>query len=502
MRLATAAESRRIDERSQAEFGLSGEVLMEAAGSQSAREIEQSFYPELRASRSAAGRPIVIVCGPGNNGGDGLVVARHLDSSGHKPIHIVLVGPSEKRTELFRLQLERCRKIGLKIDDFKDAEQINDARLIIDAIFGTGIRGEIKNPYLAAIDAVNTSGQSVVALDAPSGLDVDRGVPCGVAVQAAQTIAFGLAKPGFFVNQGPKLVGRLRILSIGFPRELLRAEACSRFAFTERMALSALPKWRDDSHKSDHGHALIFSGNSGTWGAALLAASSAYRIGAGYVTLASHRDPIEVLRELPEILTASADRPDLWQNRRWTAAAIGPGLGTGDDTYALLKRLIDTGERRIVVDADAISVIARKKIRPLPADWILTPHAGELSRLIPHSAKEIEANRYEMAIEASNLTGCHVLLKGYRTVLAHAERATVILSGNSALAKAGTGDVLTGMIAGLLAQGLESGRAAAAAAYIHGRISDEWVKAGNDRRSLEASDLREILPSLMKRLSS
>lgn len=510
MRLATVEEAKRIDRVSQSRFGLSGEILMEAAGSLSAREIEQSFIPELSRNKS-----IAVVCGPGNNGADGLVVARHLAArfARQERVIIFLVAPEESRSELFFLQLERCRKIGIPtidlIENPQETSRILGAALIVDAIFGIGISRPVEEPFFSVIEVLNQkAGPLVVSLDTPSGLDCDRGFPCGapqqktIAVKANLTITFGIAKPGFFISSGPTHVGRLRVLPIGFPLETQKSEARSTFAFGERQALRSLPKWRAMSHKADHGHALLFAGSPGMYGAGILAASSAYRVGAGYVTLASHTEPIDVLKEHPEILTAIADDERLWTHRRWTSVGIGPGLGASEKTKTLLEKLIATVHSRVVVDADAITVLANAKLFNLPSNWIVTPHAGELARILGISSEEIDSDRIFHAREAARKLGCHVLLKGFRTVVTDpsGERATIILSGNSALGKAGTGDVLTGMITGLLAQGLNPFAAAATGAYIHGRMADEWVRAGQAKSSLEASDLREILPALISRL--
>jgi hydroxyethylthiazole kinase-like uncharacterized protein yjeF len=525
VRLATVAEAKRIDELAQSRFGLTGEMLMEAAGALSAREIEQSFIVEL-----ASGKGIAVVCGPGNNGGDGLVVARHLAARG---VTIYLLAPEKSRSVLFKLQLVRCRKLGLRIinaletpDALAHARQ---AALIVDALFGIGIKKAIAPPFTQAVALMQTGTRKsrpddqrappVVSLDVPSGLDSDRGIVFGGgpgdlsgdasgAVTASLTITFGLAKPGFFLSDGPRHVGRVRVLQIGYPNELLKTEARSTFAFTETQALRALPSWPATAHKSDHGHALLLAGSDGMHGAALLASTSAYRVGAGYVTLASHEEPLEILKTFPEILTSSALNEKLWGKRRWTAAGIGPGLGAqgaaGAKTAELLEKLARISGSRVVVDADALTVLSEQKQKRLPAEWILTPHAGELARLLKCSAEEIESDRFRAARDAAERFGCHVLLKGFRSVVAEpgGERASVILSGNSALAKAGTGDVLTGMITGLLAQGVKSMAAAMTGAYIHGRMADEWVRAGNSKRALTATDLRDILPGLLVRLGS
>jgi NAD(P)H-hydrate epimerase len=499
VRLATVSQSRRIDQLAQSDYALPGDVLMEAAGSLAAREITQSFIPELKRGR------VAIVCGPGNNGGDGLVVAKHLHSAGHRDVAVFLVAPGAKRSALFREQLDRCVRQGVTIGDLianpAALEAVRASAIIIDAIFGTGLGNEVEQPYRNVIAAMNESSAPIVSLDVPSGLDADRGMPLGVAVRAHQTICFGPPKPGFFVSEGPSHVGQLKALSIGFPRELVRKTADSHFAFTEKLAHRFLPKRSAGSNKARHGHALIFAGSEGMWGAGLLSASAAYRMGCGYVTLASHEEPLEILRDTPEILTTRADNEALWKHRKWTAVAIGPGLGTGENTYRLIRRLIDeAGSVPVIVDADALTVIAERKIASLPPMWVLTPHAGEMKRLINVDSKDIEADRFRYSREAAEHFGCHVLLKGYRTVVTGEGKSWVATSGNSALAKAGTGDVLTGMICSLAAQGLSTLKASATAAYVHGRIADEWVRAGNSRGGLNASDLRAVLPQLLSRL--
>ncbi len=495
MRLASRSECQEIDRRSQSEYGVSAEILMEAAGVAAATAIRES-YPNTTS--------VVVVCGPGNNGGDGLVVARQLHSTGRPGIQVVAVGPAEKRSEPFQLQLERCRKCGIAIVDYPSAgamEAVQQASLIVDAIFGIGLRGEVNDPYRGLILAINESAAPVVSLDTPSGLDADRGVKCGVAVRAEQTLTFGVAKRGFYIGDGPLLTGRVKILPIGFPYQLVREVAVQTKLFTSRTARYVLPRRRARTHKATYGHALIIAGSPGMWGAGVLSAHAAYRMGAGYVTLASSGELMELSATEPEILTADAFDERIWNSPRWRAAAVGPGLGVSDQTEELLRRLVASGCPNVVVDADAITVAAQRGLFPFPPTWILTPHTGELSRILGMSAEEIEADRFEAVRRATERTGCIVLLKGFRTIVARGPCAWVIGSGNSTLAKAGTGDVLTGMIVGLLAQGLRPLRAAAAAAYVHGRLADDWVKTGRSKSSLVAKDLYEMLPGLLAKLT-
>jgi NAD(P)H-hydrate epimerase len=346
---------------------------------------------------------------------------------------------------------------------------------------------------------MNASKARKVSLDAPSGLNCATGRVEGSAVRASLTVTFGLAKPGFFVSEGPAHIGKLRVLPIGFPYEALRGIATSHFLFTERLARRYLPTRTETSNKSDHGHLLLLAGRPGYWGAGILAGSSAFRMGSGYVTWASFEAPYEVLKEIPEILTARVDDEKIWQ-RKLSAVAIGPGLGVSTETAALIEKLKTLPNLPVVVDADAITTCVEHDLFPLPRRWVITPHTGEMARILKTHAQDVEKDRFQAAFAAYKKTGCHVLLKGYRSLIAFENRCMIIHAGNSALAKAGTGDVLTGMIGGLLAQGMDTLQATATAAYLHGRLADEWLRSGQDKSSLTASDLKSLLPQVVSRL--
>ncbi len=498
MRLATIAQSREIDELAQRVYQLSDEVLMESAGALAAREIEQSYFPELNKGS------IAVICGTGHNGGDGLVVARHLHSSGYRDLDVYLAD-FNKPCELYLKQLKRCELQGIKIHSLKSdsnkISMIRDHEIIVDAMFGIGLNKSIEGEFLKIIEAINSSKKAVVSLDVPTGLDCDRGTFWGACVRAAMTITFGLAKPGFFVLDGPSVVGKLRVLQIGFPFEALRGVATSHFLFTEKLARRYLPIRKEKTNKSDYGHLLVCAGRDGMWGAGLLAASSAYRFGAGYVTWASFDSLGKVGFESPEILTAQLTEGLPKEIKKPDAVVVGPGLGITDQTFKLIKSLKDNQIASVLLDADAITLIAQHKFYPLPKTWIVTPHVGELSRLLGVDVHEIERDRFKYAHMAGQLLGCHVLVKGYRSVLAYDNRSMIIHSGNSALAKAGSGDVLSGMIGSLLAQGLDPVQATGTAAYVHGRLADEWVRQGWDKRSLLPSDIRDQLPGLVGRIT-
>jgi hydroxyethylthiazole kinase-like uncharacterized protein yjeF len=497
MRLSTVEQAARIDETSQKDYGLSGETLMEAAGVIAAREIALTYLPEL--TRGS----VAIICGPGNNGGDGLVVARHLHSSGHRNLVIFLLAPTDGISALFRVQLRRAELQDLKIVNLIDKpdslDQIQSAELIVDALFGIGLKRKVEGAALSVIEAMNSAKAPTVSLDAPSGLNSDTGRVEGAAVKAAMTLTFGLAKPGFFVAEGHGHVGKLRILPIGFPNQARRQIATSHFLFNERLVRRYLPGRKDTSNKSDHGRLLVLAGREGFWGAGILASTSAFRMGAGYVQWASFEAPFESLQEIPEVLTGKIGDEGLWRTK-FSAACVGPGLGVGRATADVIEKLKAIPGLPVVVDADAITTCVDHSLFPLPKNWVLTPHTGELSRILKVPTAEIESDRFQAVFEASSKTGCPVLLKGFRSHVAFEGRCWIIHSGNSALAKAGTGDVLTGMIGGLLAQGLGTLEAASTAAFVHGVLADEWVRSGNDKSSLTASDLKLILPQVVSRL--
>lgn len=388
MRLATTQQSRELDEISQKVYGLSGEILMESAGALATKEINQSFFPEL--SRGTLG----IVCGPGNNGGDGLVVARHMHSMGYRDLLVFVLAPKEQHSSLFELQLQRAEKQGLKIIDLIDSpeklEQIRSCELVVDAVFGIGLSRKVEGPFQKLFDTINSTNAPIVSLDTPSGLNCDHGVVDGAVIKADMTITFGLAKPGFFVADGPEFVGKLRILPIGFPYEALRGVATTHFLFNEKLARRYLRVRKNTTNKSDFGHLLLVAGKPGMWGAGALSALSAYRMGVGYVTWASFQAPVECLQEAPEVLTIQINDDQVWLDKKFTAMAVGPGLGVSQETADLINKMKKENVEAAVIDADAITTCVQYNLFPLPKSWVMTPHAGELSRIIKKEVRAIE----------------------------------------------------------------------------------------------------------------
>ena len=502
LHLITSEQSKQLDQIAQSEFNLSTETLMESAGSLSAQEIKSQFQEE----------PIIVLCGPGHNGGDGLVLARHLLSAG-KTVHIFC---SKKSSTLSELQKKKLTDQGASLQDLEDVEQIKKTLrtyslkkiIIVDALFGVGLCRDIEGLYLETISYINSLKcvsveQSIksfiVSLDTPSGLNVDTGQVMGNAIKADQTLSFSLAKPGFYLRKGPAHIGRLKILSIGFPQSLLLKQTCSHFLVTEKWISSHLPERQDDDHKAKQGHLLVLAGREGFWGAGELCALSAYRMGAGYVTWAYNQEKDSSIYKSPfsDVLTQKISSQNLFEKK--TAVAIGPGLGTGELTKKLLLQLKEL-ELPVVVDADAFTVCVKENLFPLPKSWVFTPHAGELGQLLGLKGSDVDQDPCLYACTASQKIGCLVLLKGFYSVLSDGKKCWIIPAGNSALAKAGTGDVLTGFIGALMARSLTAFSATVLSTFVHGRLAEQWVNEGRDKDCLMAQDLRDILPFVLRKL--
>jgi NAD(P)H-hydrate epimerase len=495
MRLGKREELRELDQRVPKEFGVSEDNLMESAGAEMVKRILEipGIGTETR---------VGIFCGPGNNGGDGLVVARKLLQIGFAQIQVWKL-PSQKYSPLFETNLRRLKEIG------GDVHTLNLNRalsfefkkydLLIDAILGTGVDRPLDIPLVNFIKKMNQQKISIISLDVPTGLDANRGIQWGAAVHATWTLTCALSKPGFYIQEGPLCCGKIQVLDIGFPKKAVKKIANSTFLIGKKSAKELLPRRSPVANKTKFGKLLIIAGSSNMKGAAGLAAHAAARMGAGYVVVAS-----------PFAKTLNQMPPDFMQVKwedilkvdlsKYSAIAIGPGLGTGKETLDVIKRLLKEKIQNVVVDADAISVCAQYKLWPLPSSWVLTPHAGEMSRILGIKSELIESDRLASAEKAARLTGATILLKGFRTVIHSNKKSYIINSGNVALAKAGSGDVLTGFISSLMAQGLNVDRAAALGAYLHGSVADMWIKKGGSPLTLMASDIPDLLNSSLKTL--
>lgn len=511
--LVTASEMQALDRHTIEARGLPGSLLMESAG--------RALVAPVLAWRRRAKRPeapIRALCGAGNNGGDGFVLVRHLMTEGI-PAEAVLVGdskrlPRDAATNWQRLEaLDAPRRvIDPKDEDLDWGALLGGTSVAVDALFGTGLKREIAGGYarlIEALDAARRDGLRVVSVDVPSGIAANAGQVLGVAVTADATVTISLPKIGLALEPGRSHAGLVVVARVGIddpdPHRLPRVELWNARAVAER-----LPDRGRAGHKGSFGHVLVVAGSAGKTGAAALSARAAARAGAGLVTLA-HPSGIEAeLSGLPvEVMSAPvAATPaggfahagekaidELVASR--DVVALGPGLGQDPETVDLVRRLVGTIDRPLVIDADGLNALVgqlgRLADRPQPA--VLTPHPGEAARLLDTDAGGVNADRVAAARQLAAASGSIVLLKGAATVVAEPKgRACIVPTGGPVLATGGTGDVLTGVVAALLAQGLDAFDAAAVAAWWHGATADRAPQRGVGFGML-ASELADGLPA-------
>jgi len=475
--------------------GSPGLTLMENAG----RAVADA------AAALARGHRVVVVAGPGNNGGDGFVAARLL-AEGGRDVRVVLVGDTERLKGDARAAFERWR--GPVAPATPDALQ--DCDIVIDALFGAGLDRPVEGLPRVMIEAMNRSGVPVVAVDLPSGINGATGAVMGVAVKATQTVTFFRRKPGHMLLPGRLHCGPVAVVDIGIAAGTLETIQPKTFANGPVLWGAAFPRPRIDGHKYSRGHAVVVSGGLSTTGAARLAARGALRAGAGLVTIASPREALAVnaagsLAIMVRPVDGAAELAEFLTDGRRNAIVLGPGGGVGEPMRDQVQAAL-ASEAAAVLDADALTSFADdpealfSAIRARSAVTILTPHEGEFKRLFKAISKEPKVNsKLELARAAAKVSGAVVLLKGPDTVVAAPDgRASISENAPPYLATAGAGDVLAGMIAGLLAQGQEFGvagfEAASAAVWLHGEAAAEFGPG------LIAEDLPEALPAIYRRL--
>ncbi|MXV72865.1 NAD(P)H-hydrate dehydratase [Candidatus Poribacteria bacterium] len=514
MKVVTAAEMRQIDQDTIEGIGIPGIVLMETAGSAIVRAIEQ-HYPTCQR--------IGIFVGKGNNGGDGLVIARQLAHAGRE-VHLFLVSPVESFTGEAEINLQIARRLGLQIE-FYGTETVPttlaSCELFVDAIFGTGLRDTVRGSIATVIKTLNNFSTPILSVDLPSGLDANTGHPLSTCVRADRTVTIGLPKRGLLVHPGAEFAGKLEIVDIGFPEQVIDAQGIKVNWTTTAEVSQWLPPRPPASHKGTYGRVLVVAGSTGMTGAAALASEAALRTGAGLVTLAipKHLNPIlEGL--LPEVMTLPLPETDAgslsvsatsaileFSEKTKSVLAIGPGLSQHPDTVALVHQLVrENSEQglglRLVIDADGLNAIAQASeiVSLLDREAILTPHPGEMSRLTSTSVRNLEADRIRTAQQFASEHNLTLVFKGAPTVTGLPNGDVWINStGNSGMATGGMGDVLTGIIAGLMAQGLSSETAAILGIYIHGLAGDIAAEALG-MHGLVASDVLKAVPKAISSL--
>ena len=487
MRVLNADQMREADRRTIEDLGIPSAVLMENAGRQVVSAMEAAF-DDLRESR------VAVLAGRGNNGGDGFVVARVLSEKG-VDVRVCVIGAAGAARGDARLNLDILGRLGVDVLEIVSAQdwelhgaEVLRCDIVVDALSGTGLHSPLSGLAETVVQDLNASGVPVVAVDLPSGLSADDAAPIGPAVQASLTVTFGAPKLPLMLPPGESLAGSVVVAEIGIPRVIIDELPGPRIEAIEREDVRALVRERaPDAHKGDFGHALIISGSRGKTGAAHLAAESALRSGAGLVSVATPSSCLPViaalgaaymtipLDELPDgtVTAAAVDRALASPH---DVIAAGPGLGTGPDQAAFISALLDRCARPLVLDADALTVLASDPARLTGSPErpvVITPHPGEMARLIAASAVDVQRRRLAVARDFAAGHHVYVVLKGHRTLVATPEGTVYINpTGNPGMATGGSGDVLTGTIAGWLAQGLGVTAACLLAVYLHGAAGD------------------------------
>ena len=500
MKLYTAQEMSRADERAQ-ELGIPGGVLMERAGAGMAHVALQLYAP----------RQALVVAGGGNNGGDGFVVARELHRAG---VEVAVLPTKDGYEGDPGTNFEILRNLGVRFVNLDELEaELEQADLVIDALLGTGFSGEVREKEARLIERMNESPTPILAIDVPSGVDGATGEVQGAAVRADVTVCAYAAKVGCVISPGREHAGEVIAVDIGIPPE---ADVEPALVWTDADSLRGrLPRSVEPAHKYSVGALLVVAGSRHTTGAPVMVVRAAERTGCGIVFLATSESAAPAIDlELTEALihgvsqdgegyvTSQALDQILQLSERTSALAVGPGMGTREEGRRLVEGILKEVESPVLLDADALTnLVGTGALSKRDAPTVITPHAGELGRLLGAGAKEVSARRLRSAQSAAEEHGCCVLLKGSDTLIACGGKIAVNSTGNVALATAGTGDILSGVIGALLSRGMDVYEAAQVGAWAHGRAAELWLEeTGWPAESLIATDLLDYLPPALGEL--
>ncbi|HOP06039.1 MAG TPA: NAD(P)H-hydrate dehydratase [candidate division Zixibacteria bacterium] len=505
MKLVTSDEMRQVDRETIDQFGIPGPELMENAGFGIAERILAMVSPEDDGY-------FTVICGKGNNGGDGFVVARYLHEAGCE-VEVFFVGPPEKLSPDARLNYNRALDLDLNLTEIISIESLPEelnSDYIIDAVFGTGFSGAPRGITAELIEYMNDQPQPVLAVDMPSGLNADTGQHEGAVVRAVASYTLALPKYGLYVSPGRELSGPVQVVPIGVPDEVLRKFDFRTDLISPFDVKILLPQRQPEGHKGNFGKLLILAGSTGMTGAAALAGKAAFRSGSGLVKIACPRSCLPLIAS--QILEATSwPLPDVAKKgalamrglgevrallKEQDAIAIGPGIGQHRETAELVRRLLTTLDKPAVIDADGLNVLAGHMdiVRECPAPLVLTPHPGEFKRLSGKSVPTDIHGRLAIAREFASEYDVVLVLKGSPTVVADPKgNAWVNSTGNNGMATGGSGDVLTGAIGSLLGQGLDAIDAAVCGVFVHG-LAGDLAALDLGARSMIAGDLVEFLP--------
>jgi ADP-dependent NAD(P)H-hydrate dehydratase / NAD(P)H-hydrate epimerase len=515
MRVLNASQMREADKRAIEEVGIPSLVLMENAGRQAVAAME-AMYDDL------SDRRVAVLCGRGNNGGDGFVVARTLAQRG-VGVSVFLLGTVADVRGDARSNLEILGRLGLTVVEVADSQawelhfsEVSDCTLIVDALFGTGLHAPLAGLAESVVADVNASGIPVVAIDLPSGLSADSADPIGPTIDAALTVTLAAPKLPLVLPPAETHAGDIVIADIGIPGEVIDGVDGPRVELLTRASMRELVTPRAaDSHKGDYGRVLVVAGSRGKTGAAHLAGLGALKSGAGLVTVATPGSCLGIVASMaPEYMTTplaeaedglDPDAVDGLLDMARDVVALGPGLGQAASTRRFVTQLVDRATMPLVIDADGLNAFASDPDRLTGRegrDLIITPHPGEMARLVGMSTDEVQASRLEIARNFAVAHHVYVVLKGHRTLVATPdEKVFINPTGNPGMATGGTGDVLTGMIAAWLAQLLDAEAACKLAVYLHGMAGD-LAEADEGEVAMTASDLVEHIGDAILELTA
>ena len=485
-----------IDKQTIDEYNMPGIILMENAAEQIFRNIR------------TLGNRYIIFCGNGNNGADGLAIGRKLIFD-NKDVLFILLKPRKNPTEEFQVNFNILKSLKVNmmiIDDIDKLDEIQhlieDFPIVIDSIFGIGLDRKLNDFYFKIIDIINNSNKKIIAVDVPSGLDADSGRPLGSAVKAHITYTVEVIKKGFIEYSALEYLGDLKVIQIGIPENVKQANNENIYALSRESYRNKLIKRKIYGHKGNYGRAVLVAGSIGCLGAARLATESCIRSGAGLTTLITSSEGRKLLSgSLVEGMLATFEDNEKvkYLLSKADAVAFGPGIKEDEESMKLLEEIIIDSPSSIIIDAGGINLLSKNKkcLCAVKDKVILTPHPGEMARLIGKDISYVEKNRIECSRAFAKQYKCIVLLKGYNTVITDGKDVFINKTGNSKMASGGMGDTLTGIITALVAQGYSNMDATLLGAYIHG-LAAEY--SSRDRYSIIARDLIESIPFVMETL--
>lgn len=482
-----------IDKQTIDEYNMPGIILMENAAEQIFRNIR------------TLGNRYIIFCGNGNNGADGLAIGRKLIFD-NKDVLFILLKPRKNPTEEFQVNFNILKSLKVNmmiIDDIDKLDEIQhlieDFPIVIDSIFGIGLDRKLNDFYFKIIDIINNSNKKIIAVDVPSGLDADSGRPLGSAVKAHITYTVEVIKKGFIEYSALEYLGDLKVIQIGIPENVKQANNENIYALSRESYRNKLIKRKIYGHKGNYGRAVLVAGSIGCLGAARLATESCIRSGAGLTTLITSSEGRKLLSgSLVEGMLATFEDNEKvkYLLSKADAVAFGPGIKEDEESMKLLEEIIIDSPSSIIIDAGGINLLSKNKkcLCAVKDKVILTPHPGEMARLIGKDISYVEKNRIECSRAFAKQYKCIVLLKGYNTVITDGKNVFINKTGNSKMASGGMGDTLTGIITALVAQGYSNMDATLLGAYIHGLAAEYSAR---DRYSIIARDLIESIPFVM-----